>query len=125
MGFVCGFLLLLNLAKRGLWVLKPEQTGGFIAGAAMLGVFLGGRVGYILWVVRTRCPKAPDGLLTGLFFTFYAAFRIFGEQFLEPVAAMVGPLTQAQFFSVFMFLFAVVFFFHAWREWRRNSVSPT
>ena len=49
MGFVCGFLFLRNLAKRGLWVLKPEQTGDFIAGAAMFGVFLGGRVGYILF----------------------------------------------------------------------------
>ena len=293
MGFVSGFLLLRNLAKRGLWVLKPEQTGDFIAGAAMFGVFLGGRLGYILlyqlpkvgwaglahdplmvlrvweggmashggilgmaifiwfyakkhhvtwtglgdglcvvaplgllfgraanfingelygrvaegvawavkfplslveepaeaqaaawqacarvdpgladatslnalitaarekpevshalaeylpprhpsqiyegllegallftilWVVRTRFPKAPDGLLTGLFFTLYAAFRIFGEQFREPDAAMVGPLTKGQFFSVFMFLFAAAFFAHAWRGWRRNSHSPT
>ena len=37
MGFVCGFLLLRNLAKRGLWVLKPKQTGDFITGAAMFG----------------------------------------------------------------------------------------
>ena len=291
MGFVCGFLLLRNLAQRRLWVLKPEQTGDFIAAAALFGVFLGGRLGYILmyqlpktgweemmrdpllvlrvwdggmashggilglviftwfyakkhkvtwtglgdglcvvapvglffgrmanfingelygrvcsgvawavkfplslaeqppeiqsrawnacimvdpkvadttspeglialarhnpelsktlgeflperhpsqiyeallegallfsilWLVRTRFPKAPDGLLTGLFFALYASFRIFGEQFREPDAAMVGILTKGQFFSVFMFLFAALFFAHAWRGWRRRMAQ--
>jgi len=295
LGFVCGFLLLKNLAKRRLWVLKPEQTADFIAACAFFGVFLGGRLGYvlmyeipragwnsiiqdpllvvrtwdggmashggilglvivtwiyakklkvswtglgdglcvvapvglffgrmanfingelygrvcagvswamkfpnslaeqpleiqdrawlacvdvdpkiaeanpqsygqqleamitaarhnpelsktlgeflperhpsqiyeglleglllfaILWQVRTRFPKAPDGLLTGLFFALYAVFRIFGEQFREPDAAMVGSLTKGQFFSVFMFLFAAAFFAHAWRGWRRGK----
>jgi len=288
MGFVGGFFLLRNLAKRGLWVLKPEQTGDFIAAAALFGVFLGGRLGYILlyqlpkagwgelakdpllvlrvweggmashggilglvvftwfyakkhqvswtglgdglcvvaplgiffgraanfingelygrvtegvawavkfplslagepaevqsaawqactdvepklaaadaldtliatarenpevsrtlgnflpprhpsqvyegllegvllfailWVVRTRCPKAPDGLLTGLFFGLYALFRIVGEQFREPDAAMVGILTKGQFLSLFMLLFAAAFLFHAWRAWRKH-----
>src|SRR5688500_4281500 len=45
-GFLGGFLLLKHLAKRGLWVLKPEQAGDFIAAAALFGVFLGGRLGY-------------------------------------------------------------------------------
>jgi phosphatidylglycerol:prolipoprotein diacylglycerol transferase len=288
MGFGGGFFLLRNLAKRGLWVLKPEQTGDFIAAAALFGVFLGGRLGYILlyhlpqagwgelardpllvlrvweggmashggilglavftwfyakkhqvtwtglgdglcvvaplgiffgraanfingelygrvtesvawavkfplslagepaevqsaawqacteveprlaaadaldtliatarenpevsralgdflpprhpsqvyegllegallfailWVVRTRCPKAPDGLLTGLFFGLYALFRMVGEQFREPDAAMVGILTKGQFFSLFMLLFAAAFLFHAWRGWRKH-----
>lgn len=287
MGFVCGFLLLRNLARRGLWVLKPEQTGDFIAAVALFGVFLGGRLGYILfyqipeagweglardplmvfrvweggmashggilgvaiflwfyarkhqvtwtglgdgisvvapvgllfgrlanfingelygrvtdgvawavkfplslaecpeevqsaawqactavepkladatsldqlvatarvnpevsetlgnflperhpsqiyeallegallfgvlWWVRTRFPKAPDGLLTGIFFGLYAIVRIIGEQFREPDAAMVGVLTKGQFFSLFMFLFSAAFLFHAWRGWRR------
>jgi phosphatidylglycerol---prolipoprotein diacylglyceryl transferase len=76
----------------------------------------------ILWVVRVRFPKAPDGLLTGLFFSLYALFRIFGEQFREPDSAMVGFLTKGQFFSLFMFLFAAAFLFHAWRGWRKNEV---
>lgn len=291
MGFIGGFFLLRNLARRGLWVLKPEQTGDFIAAAALFGVFLGGRIGYILfyqlpkvgwgelakdpllvfrvweggmashggilglviftwfyakkhqvtwtglgdglcvvapvglffgrmanfingelygrvaegvkwavkfplslaeepaevqsaawqsctqvepklaevnslealvtaarenpqvaeelanylparhpsqiyegllegallfailWVVRTRFPKAPDGLLTGLFFALYAIFRIIGEQFREPDAEMVGMLTKGQFFSLFMFLFAAAFLAHAWRGWRKNAGS--
>lgn len=289
LGFLAGFLLLRNLARRGLWVLKPEQTGDFIAAAALFGVFLGGRLGYILlyqipkagwagvsqdplmilrvweggmashggilglviftwfyarkhkvtwtglgdglcvvaplglffgrmanfingelygrvahgvawavkfplslieepkeaqgaawqscmaiepklehadsldvliatarenpqvsealgshlpprhpsqiyegllegallfsilWFVRTRFPKAPDGLLTGLFFALYATFRIIGEQFREPDATMVGPLTKGQFFSLFMFLFAAGFLVHAWRGWKRRA----
>ncbi len=75
----------------------------------------GGLLFAILWFVRTRYPKAPDGLLTGLFFALYAGFRILGEQFREPDAAMVGPLTKGQFLSFFMFLFAAAFFAHAWR----------
>lgn len=75
----------------------------------------------ILYVVRVRFPKAPDGLLTGLFFSLYAVFRIFGEHFREPDAELVGPLTKGQFFSVFMFVFAAVFFVHAWRGWKRRS----
>lgn len=73
----------------------------------------------ILYVVRVKFPKAPNGLLTGLFFTFYAAFRILGEQFREPDSSMVGPLTKGQFFSVFMFIFAAAFFVHAWRGRKR------
>lgn len=292
MGFLAGFLLLRNLARRGLWVLKPEQTGDFIAAAALFGVFIGGRLGYmflyqlpktgwegfikdpllplrvweggmashggilglviftwfyakkhkvtwtglgdglcvvaplgllfgraanfingelygrvtegvawamkfplslaeqpaevqsaawqactevepeladaksldaliaasrenpkvletlgnylperhpsqiyeglleglllfsILWFVRTRFPKAADGLLTGLFFFLYASFRIIGEQFREPDAELVGPLTKGQFFSLFMFLFAAGFFLHAWRGWKRGTLGP-
>lgn len=288
-GFIGGFFLLRNLARRGLWVLKPEQTGDFIAAAALFGVFLGGRLGYIffyqlpkvgwgelakdplmvlrvweggmashggilglviftwfyarkhkvtwtglgdglcvvapvglfcgrianfingelygrvadgvawavkfplsliqepievqsaawqestrvepalantesldvliatarenpevaqalgnflperhpsqiyeallegallfaiLWWVRTRFPKAPDGLLTGMFFAFYALFRIAGEQFREPDAEMVGFLTKGQFLSLFMFAFAGAFFIHAWRGWRKRA----
>ena len=292
LGFVVGFLLLRNLARRGLWVMKPEQTGDFIAAAALFGVFLGGRLGYILfyqipaagwaglakdplmvlrvweggmashggilglviftwfysrkhqvtwtglgdglcvvapvglffgraanfingelygrvaegvkwavkfplslaeeprevqaaawqactevapalaktdsldvliataranpkvsetlgeflqprhpsqvyegllegaalfgilWFVRVRFPKAPDGLLTALFFFFYALFRIFGEQFREPDAELVGALTKGQFFSLFMFLFAAGFFIHAWRRWQSGARGP-
>lgn len=283
MGFVAGFLLLKNLAQRGLWVLKPEKTGDFIAACALFGVFMGGRIGYILfyqipktgweglmhdpllifrvweggmashggilglaiftwvyakknevswagladglsvvgplglffgrmanfingelygrvadgvpwavkfpmslaqeseatqgaawqactqidpslekaksleqlvavarenpkvsetlgeflqprhpsqiyeglleglllflilYVIRVKWKKAPDGIITGLFFALYAVFRIIGEQFREPDAAMVGFLTKGQFFSFFMFVFAAAFFADAWR----------
>jgi phosphatidylglycerol:prolipoprotein diacylglycerol transferase len=63
----------------------------------------------ILWWVRNRFPQAPHGVLTGLFFVFYAGFRIFAEQFREPDAKMVGPLTSGQFLSVFMILAGLAF----------------
>ncbi|MCX6876883.1 MAG: prolipoprotein diacylglyceryl transferase [Verrucomicrobia bacterium] len=69
----------------------------------------------ILWLVRLRFPQAPNGLLTGLFFGFYALFRIFSESFREPDAALVGLLTKGQFLSLFMLLFAAGFLIHAWR----------
>ena len=69
----------------------------------------------ILWTVRIRFPKAPEGLLTGLLFGLYALVRIICEQFREPDAAMVGFLTKGQFFSLFMLLFAAGFLAHAWR----------
>ena len=48
-GFVAGYFLLRWLAQRDLWVLKPEKTGDFIAYSALFGVFLGGRLGYVLF----------------------------------------------------------------------------
>lgn len=70
----------------------------------------------ILWLVRVRFPKAPAGLLTGLFFGLYALFRIFVESFREPDAALVGPLTKGQFLSLFMLLFAAGFLLAAWKK---------
>ncbi len=78
----------------------------------------------ILWAVRIKLPKAPDGLLTALFFGLYALFRILGEQFREPDSAMVGVFTKGQFFSLFMLLFALGFGWHAWRGWRSSRPGP-
>jgi phosphatidylglycerol:prolipoprotein diacylglycerol transferase len=75
----------------------------------------------VLWVVRLRFPKAPDGLLTGLFFGLYAVGRIVCEQFREPDAAMIGFLTKGQFFSLFMLLISAAFLAHAWRGWKRRA----
>lgn len=69
----------------------------------------------ILWTVRVKYPRAPHGLLTGLFFGLYATFRIFAEQFREPDAAWVirDVLTQGQFLSLFMYLFSAAFLAYA------------
>jgi phosphatidylglycerol:prolipoprotein diacylglycerol transferase len=77
----------------------------------------------ILWVIRVKFPKAPHGLLTGLFFGLYATFRIFAEQFREPDAAWViqGVLTQGQFLSLFMYFFSAAFLIFAFRKWRTAS----
>jgi phosphatidylglycerol:prolipoprotein diacylglycerol transferase len=85
------------------------------------GLLEGALLFAILWWVRTRYKNAPDGLLTGLFFALYAGFRIFGEQFREPDAALIGSLTRGQFFSLFMFVFAALFLLHAWRGRERSK----
>ena len=55
----------------------------------------------ILWFVRTRL-RQPNGTLTGLFFIFYAIFRIMVEYFREPDASLIGGFTRGQFFSFFL-----------------------
>lgn len=76
----------------------------------------------ILWIVRIRFPKAPEGLLTGLFFGLYAVFRIFAEQFREPDAALVWGITKGQFLSFFMIAFSLAFLVKAFRQGARNAV---
>mgnify|MGYP001257588705 FL=1 len=47
-GFVAAYFLLKRFARRGLWVLKEDQVADFIAYGAMFGIFVGGRLGYVL-----------------------------------------------------------------------------
>ena len=62
----------------------------------------------ILFVVRLKFPKLANGVLTGLFFIFYAIFRISMENFREPEIANINFLgsewTMGQFLSLFMIL---------------------
>ena len=62
----------------------------------------------ILWFVRTRMHQ-PNGVLTGLFFIFYAIFRIVCENFREPDAPLVGAFTRGQFFSFFLLAIGIAF----------------
>lgn len=48
-GFILGFFVLKSLSKKKLWVLPPDQVSDFIGYAALFGVFLGGRLGYVLF----------------------------------------------------------------------------
>lgn len=48
-GFVGGYFLLLWQAKRNQWPLNKAETGDFITYAAFFGVFLGGRLGHLLF----------------------------------------------------------------------------
>lgn len=46
--FVAGYWLYVRLARCGYSDLSPDQVGDFITGAALFGVILGGRLGYML-----------------------------------------------------------------------------
>jgi phosphatidylglycerol:prolipoprotein diacylglycerol transferase len=73
-----------------------------------------------LITIRLRFRK-PDGLTTGCFFLLYPVMRIIGEIFRVPDAPLTGPFTRGQFLSLFMFLIAFVFFWHAWRMHQREA----
>lgn len=62
-GFVIGTLLYRHLARRGFSDLKPGQVADFITMAALFGVLLGGRLGYMLFY-------DPDGFLHDPFLFF-------------------------------------------------------
>jgi phosphatidylglycerol:prolipoprotein diacylglycerol transferase len=62
----------------------------------------------ILWFVRTRM-RQPNGVLSGLFFICYAAFRIGIEYFREPDASLILGFTRGQFFSFFLIAIGVAF----------------
>ena len=66
----------------------------------------------ILFVVREKYPRAPHGLLTGLFFICYAAFRIFDEMFREPDRLIHG-FTEGQYYSLFMIAIGAAFLIYA------------
>src|SRR5882762_6280088 len=62
----------------------------------------------ILWFVRTRM-RQPNGVLTGLFFIFYAIFRIIVENFREPDAGLIAGFTRGQIFSFFFIAIGIAF----------------
>lgn len=66
----------------------------------------------ILWTVRTR-TRQPNGFLIGLFFIFYAIFRIVIENFREPDATLIAGFTRGQFLSFFLIAIGLSFVVYA------------
>ena len=88
LAFISGFVLFLWLAKRGYADLPVAKVGDFITGAALFGVIIGGRLGYVFFYnpEMLRAPlsilrvweggMSSHGGMTGLLlFTFYYAHR--------------------------------------------------
>lgn len=48
MAFLVGYALMKRMSRRGQWVVAESQIGDFMAMLAIFGVFLGGRLGYVL-----------------------------------------------------------------------------
>src|SRR5205809_1236956 len=88
LAFISSFLLFLWLAKRGYADLSAAKVGDFITGAALFGVIVGGRLGYVLFY-KPEMLHAPlsifrvweggmsshGGMIGLLVFTFYYAWR--------------------------------------------------
>ena len=88
LAFISGFVLFLWLAKRGYADLPVAKVGDFITGAALFGVIIGGRLGYVFFYnpEMLRAPlsilrvweggmSSHGGMIGLLFFTFYYAYR--------------------------------------------------
>ncbi len=88
LAFVCSYALLRLLAKRGYADISPERVGDFITGCALLGVIVGGRLGYVFFYKpeMLRDPvsilrvweggmSSHGGIFGILVFTFYFARR--------------------------------------------------
>jgi len=48
LGFIGGYLILKRLSRRGEFAVPVEELGNFMIHLALFGVFLGGRLGYVL-----------------------------------------------------------------------------
>ncbi len=92
------------LLREKLHLILTPRHPSQIYEALLEGVLLFG----ILWLVRTR-TRAPNGILTGLFFVCYAIFRIVVEYFREPDASLIAGFTRGQFFSFFLVAIGLAF----------------
>lgn len=67
-GFVAAYFVLKNLSRMGLWVVEESKVGDFIAYGAMFGVFLGGRLGYVLFYMIPE--RGLDAVMNDPFVVF-------------------------------------------------------
>jgi phosphatidylglycerol:prolipoprotein diacylglycerol transferase len=61
-GFVAAFYLMRWLARRGYGSLKEKQVGDFVFYAALFGVLIGGRLGYVLFYRPSMLTEDPLGI---------------------------------------------------------------
>lgn len=61
-GFVAAFYLIKWLARKGYGVLKEREVGDFIFYAALFGVLVGGRLGYVLFYRPHMLIEDPIGI---------------------------------------------------------------
>ena len=53
-GFLLGFLILRQLARKKLWVVEEDKVADVVTYTAFFGVFLGGRLGYVFFYLIPR-----------------------------------------------------------------------
>src|SRR5260370_14681440 len=88
LAFLCSYLLFRQLSKRGYADLPLTKVGDFITGAALFGVIVGGRLGYVFFYAPEMLQEpisilkvwkggmsSHGGMLGLLAFTFYYAWR--------------------------------------------------
>lgn len=106
-----------QIAAEHLTARHPSQLyEGFLEGTLLFA---------LMWFLRMRYPKAPHGMICGVFFILYGILRTFVEQYREPdselVSVVVGELTKGQFYSLFMVLAGIAFL---WNAKRNRGLTP-
>ena len=61
-GFIAAFYIMKWLARKGYGSLKENQVGDFIFYAALFGVLVGGRLGYVLFYRPSMLTEDPLGI---------------------------------------------------------------
>jgi len=61
-GFIAAFYIMKGLARKGYGSLKENQVGDFIFYAALFGVLVGGRLGYVLFYRPSMLTEDPLGI---------------------------------------------------------------
>jgi phosphatidylglycerol:prolipoprotein diacylglycerol transferase len=62
LAFACGFFVVRSLSRRGYCDLPPHRVSDFITWAALFGVLLGGRLGYVLFY-KPEMLREPMSIL--------------------------------------------------------------
>ncbi len=62
-GFIAAFYLMKRLARNGYGSLRENQVGDFVFYAAVFGVLVGGRIGYVLFYRPSMLTEDPLGIL--------------------------------------------------------------
>ncbi len=62
-GFIAAFYMMKLLARNGYGSLQENQVGDFVFYAALFGVLVGGRIGYVLFYRPSMIAEDPLGIL--------------------------------------------------------------
>ena len=96
-----------EIAEQYLTARHPSQLYEALLEGAVLFI--------VMWLLRFRYPKAPHGMICGVFFILYGALRIFVELYREPDSSLILGLTKGQFYSLFMIVAGVMFLLNSLR----------
>lgn len=77
----------------------------------------------ILFLVRVKFPRAPHGLLTGLFFILYAVFRMYIEAYYRVGDGIILGVSRGFFYSTFMVGIGAAFLIYSAKQGRRDAAN--
>ena len=66
-GFAAAYMILLRLSRKKLWPIEELKVGDAVTYTAIFGVFLGGRIGYVLFYMLPRPGGMYDIMKTFVF----------------------------------------------------------